>query len=368
MNPLKRHEAPACFGAPGNHDSLPKARDFVRAAALATLLLVAAPLLAQQTPPTLMAGTRLRVKFDTKVGTDISRVGDGIEVRLIQPAEAQAREVLPVGAILTGRVLAVRKGDTHRKVVPVLRLAFEQVRLPDGRMFPAKASVADLGESESVDSEGAVSTVPSSKGKDAAGVATSAGIGAGIGGIAGGGSGAAKGAAIGGGVAVLGDLITRNAAYWDFTLNRNRKAWLRLDTDLTLPPLPSPVNEKPELQSPSVPAQVAQGATKALANPTPAKPASNSAVYLEPAPKARFHTVDSEALLRNLNKAGIPLTTNQSQADYVLRVSNDRHGFHARLTDRDGNIAWVDSAHTQGGITRGVIRYFREHAAARRTE
>ena len=67
-----------------------------------------------------------------------------------------------------------------------------------------------------------------------AAAAGTAGVGAGVGAIAGGGRGAAEGAAIGAGIGILGDLLTRNDAYWDFTLNRGRKAWLRLDADLAV--------------------------------------------------------------------------------------------------------------------------------------
>jgi hypothetical protein len=174
------------------------------------------------------------VQFDTKVGTDISRVGDGVEIHLLKPVEAEGREVLPVSTILFGRVVSVRKGDTHKKVVPVLRLAFELVRLPDGRTFPVKASLANLGVSESIDSEGAATPTPNTKSGNVAAAAGTAGVGAGIGAIAGGGSGAAKGAGVGAGIGILGDLLTRNSDYWDFTLNKGRKAWLRLDEDLVL--------------------------------------------------------------------------------------------------------------------------------------
>jgi hypothetical protein len=51
-----------------------------------------------------------------------------------------------------------------------------------------------------------------------AAAAGTAGVGAGVGAIAGGGRGAAEGAAIGAGIGILGDLLTRNDAYWDFTL------------------------------------------------------------------------------------------------------------------------------------------------------
>lgn len=178
------------------------------------------------------AGTRLRVKFDAAVGTAISRIGDGVEVHLLKPVQAEGRELLPVGTVLTGRVLAAAKGDKHSKTYPMIRLGFTRVTLPDGRAFPVEASLADLGLNVYVDSEGAATTSRSSNEAKVGTAAATAGIGAGIGGIAGGGKGAGEGAAIGAGLAGLGALAEHFAQWYDFELKRGRKAWLRLDADL----------------------------------------------------------------------------------------------------------------------------------------
>jgi hypothetical protein len=45
------------------------------------------PLVAQEMSPTVMAGTRLRVQFDSEVGTATSRADDGVEVRLLEPVQ-----------------------------------------------------------------------------------------------------------------------------------------------------------------------------------------------------------------------------------------------------------------------------------------
>jgi len=199
------------------------------------LLLPGLLLRAEGAPTTLAAGTRLRVEFNMAVGTAISRVNDGVEVHLLKPVLAAGREVLPVGTILSGRVLSVRKGDKHTHTIPMLRLGFDTVTLPDGREFTGAASLADLGMMLKVDSEGAAMTEKRTTGERVGGVAASGGIGAGVGGIAGGGKGAATGAAIGTGIGVLGDLATRGIEYEDFTLKKGRKAWLRLDADLEVP-------------------------------------------------------------------------------------------------------------------------------------
>lgn len=177
---------------------------------------------------------RLRVRFNSTVGTAISRQGDGVEVGLINPVEAEGREALPIGTVLTGRVLAVRKGDKHRKSYAMIRLGFTRVTLPDGRSFPLKASLADLGVSEYVDSEGAATTTPPSKGSDIAVPVTTGAAGAGIGAIGGGAKGAGIGAGVGATVGVLSDLAAHSLQWEDFTLKKGRKAWLRLDSDAVL--------------------------------------------------------------------------------------------------------------------------------------
>lgn len=356
MNQVRQHEAAHHCRVILNHDSSATPGNLPVRAALVTLLVMAVPLLAQQTPPSVMAGTRLRVKFDSTVGTAISRQGDGVAVQLIKPVEADGREALPIGTLLTGRVLFVRKGDTHKKVVPVLRLAFEQARLPDGRTFPAKASLAGLGILVHVDSEGAATPTPNTKTGDVGAAATTAGAGAGIGAIAGGGSGAAEGAAIGAGVGVLGDLLTRNSDYWDFTLNKGRKAWLRLDADLA--------TTVPATSEPSLPQNPAPGTPLATPGPatltTPA-PANKEAVYVEPVPNARLYRVNEDALRRDISKEGITIVEESSGAGLLLSVWDDSHGFHGNLTDRKRVMVWAGSAATQGGLVRGLVRYMHGH-------
>jgi hypothetical protein len=212
----------------------------------AIVLIALAGSAAQARESAVLAGTRLRVQFDSAVGTAISRVNDGVEVHLLKPVEAEGREVLPVGAILTGRVLAVRKGDKHRKVYPMIRLGFTQLRLPDGRTFPVEAALADLGAAQYVDVEGVASTVPPTKGGDIAVPVTTGAAGAGIGGIAGGAKGAGIGAGVGAGIGILADLAAHSLQWDDFTLKRGRKAWLRLNADLEIEKPPAGAAGKSE--------------------------------------------------------------------------------------------------------------------------
>lgn len=210
-------------------------RGYYRSQVFFALLLLACPLFGQNSPVTVASGTRLRVEFNSVSGTDSSRVNDGVEVHLLKPVIAANREGLPAGTILSGRVLAVRKGNKHTHTYPMLRLGFDNATLPDGRSFPISASLADLGVSLKVDSEGAAMPEEATKGEDIGTVAAAGGAGAGIGAAAGGGKGAATGAAIGAGAGGLLDLASHAAQWYDFTLKKGRKAWLRLDADLEVP-------------------------------------------------------------------------------------------------------------------------------------
>lgn len=252
------------------------------------LALLTSPLLrGQEAPPAVMAGTKLRVQFDSEVGTAISRVNDGMEVHLLKPVGAQGRDALPVGTVLSGRVIGVRKGDKHTKTYAMIRLAFNRVTLPDGRSFPVQASLADLGVSEYVDSEGAASTVPPSKGRDIGTAAASAGVGAGVGAIAGGAKGAGVGAGVGAGIDALGTLAEHLAQWDDFTLKKGRKAWLRLDTDLILAPPQSDAGQKQDTKGAGASAELPEGpASPPTDEKSATLPPSHPPILTQSAPSA----------------------------------------------------------------------------------
>jgi hypothetical protein len=165
----------------------------------------------------------------------------------------------------------------------MIRLGFNRVTLPDGRSFPVRASLADLGVSEYVDSEGAASTVPPSKGKDIGSAAASAGIGAGVGAIAGG----AKGAGVGAGIDALGTLAEHLAQWDDFTLKKGRKAWLRLDTDLILAPPQSDAGQKQDTKGAGASAELPEGpASPPTDEKSATLPPSHPPILTQSAPSA----------------------------------------------------------------------------------
>src|SRR5262249_13327982 len=177
--------------------------------------------------PTVSAGTRLKAKMESTVDTKTSRVGDGVDAVLIEPVTHYDVVILPIGTRLHGRVVTVRAADKKQKIHALLRLSFDEVILPDGRLFKSLASIQSLGASEEVDSEGAATAPGVSKGETVGVTATGAAAGAGIGALAGGGKGAGVGAGIGAGVGLLSALAAGSAEWDNFQLKAGRKLWLR---------------------------------------------------------------------------------------------------------------------------------------------
>jgi hypothetical protein len=144
---------------------------------------------------TLQAGSYMTVRVDRYLSSDKNRVGDSFTATLMQPIVVNGFVVARRGQILGGRVAVAQKAG---RVKGVSRLAIEltDMTLVDGTQMPIRTQL----ESE---------RGPTGKAKDAAIVATSAGIGAAIGAGAGGGAGAAIGAGGGALASTLGVLLTR---------------------------------------------------------------------------------------------------------------------------------------------------------------
>lgn len=150
--------------------------------------------------------TIMRVELLTGVSTEASQVGDPFQARVLEPKEYD-------GAVLVGHIAQLKRpGKT--KGTAQLQLAFDQIKLADGRAGKISGQVIEVipnGSSEGVgkvDTEGGVQGSDSTR-SDVKKVGAATGIGAIIGLIAGGGSGAAVGATIGAGVGTAGVLSQR---------------------------------------------------------------------------------------------------------------------------------------------------------------
>lgn len=158
--------------------------------------------------------TIMRVELLSNLATDASQKGDRFEAKVLEPTEYE-------GATLLGQVTRVQRPGKVKGTAE-LQLAFEQIRLPDGRSAQLSAQVIEVlptGASQGVgkvDQEGGVKGKDSTK-RDVAKVGAATGIGAVIGAIFGGGSGAAVGATIGAGVGTAGVMRERGKDIYLYT-------------------------------------------------------------------------------------------------------------------------------------------------------
>jgi hypothetical protein len=149
--------------------------------------------------------TVMRIELLNNITTADSHKGDRFEARVLEPKEYE-------NAIIDGTVVQVTRPGKVRGVAQ-LQLAFDEIRMPDGRSTRMSAQVIEVirGGGEGVgkvDQEGGVQGQSSTK-RDVEKVGAAAGIGAVIGAIAGGGVGAAVGATIGAGVGTAGVMTER---------------------------------------------------------------------------------------------------------------------------------------------------------------
>lgn len=166
-------------------------------------------------PTALLEGTMLKARLAAPLSTKTTKVGTESCAQLSQAVEHDGKVVLPVGAIVSGRVTAVRGG--HRiGGAAAIHIEPEVVTLPDGTFYNISAQVIDLDQTHNahVNSEGTI--VRSDHGKATMAALTlttssTAAAGAMIAGV----PGAVVGAGVGAGI----------GAIW----------WLKQDHQQTLP-------------------------------------------------------------------------------------------------------------------------------------
>jgi hypothetical protein len=147
-------------------------------------------------PPTLIipAGTFVTVRLMGSLSSDVNQQGDGFSATLEQPIVVDGWVVARRGQIAVGRVVTVRKAGRVTGVSD-LGVALSDLPLVDGRQLPVLSQLVQT-------------STGTSKGRDAAAIATTTGLGAAIGGAVDGGSGAGIGAAAGAAAGIAGVLLT----------------------------------------------------------------------------------------------------------------------------------------------------------------
>src|SRR5215217_5197114 len=132
---------------------------------------------------TIPAGTTLRLKLQSAVASDSSKVEDTVRAELRQRVSIDGQAVLPAGTEVVGTVTDVERSG---RVKGRARIAYRFNSLRAG------------GERYDIRTTPLSHQAAATKGNDAKKIGIGAGAGAAVGALFGGGSGAAKGAAIGG--------------------------------------------------------------------------------------------------------------------------------------------------------------------------
>jgi len=147
-------------------------------------------------PPTLTipAGTFVTVRLMGGLSSDTNVQGDGFSATLDQPIVVDGWVVARRGQIAVGHVVSVQKAG-RVKGVSSLGVALSDLPLVDGHQLPVQSQLIQTSAGPS-------------KGRDAAAIAGTTGLGAAIGGAVDGGTGAGIGAAAGAAAAIAGVLLT----------------------------------------------------------------------------------------------------------------------------------------------------------------
>jgi hypothetical protein len=186
----------------------------------------------------LREGTLLKTKIEENLSTATTIQGSRFTAELTEPVERKGRVILPVGAILEGRVSQVH-GGRRISGAAALHLETEDILLPDGTHYVVHAQLIDTGKSEfKVTDEGTLKRKDRTK-ENLAVVSLATGTGAAAGAVVGGGVGALVGAGIGAGMSTVVWLKEDRQA----TLPKDVELVFSLTTPMILTPLSAtPVN------------------------------------------------------------------------------------------------------------------------------
>jgi len=135
-------------------------------------------------PVSVPAGTVLHCRNAQTLTTQLNSQGDAFTISVAEPVTANGRVAIPAGSNLTGRITwLARPGRV--KGVGEMRLAVEQIALPDGRSFPVGAVLMTAYGADNVKVVGGEGLVkgPRSRSRDAVVIGGGTGAGSLIGAI-----------------------------------------------------------------------------------------------------------------------------------------------------------------------------------------
>lgn len=111
---------------------------------------------AQPTPITVPAGTRLSVNLASDVTTKTAKVGDPVHARLASDVIVNGRTAVAAGTAVHGTVTQVVSGSHKIGGVPTLGLAFDSVDLGNGKSVPIAGQIVQQGKNETAKDTGKI--------------------------------------------------------------------------------------------------------------------------------------------------------------------------------------------------------------------
>jgi len=151
----------------------------------------------------------IRVRMNSNISSKTARIGDTFTTTVTEPVYSNTGVVvIPVGAMMTGKVTAVTPAE--RKGKPgTLDVNFIEIKIPNGSKYVINGDLTELdSKTAKSDNEGTASG-DKMKHRKVIFIGGGAGVGAIIGGAAGGGVGAAIGAGAGAGAGILADIFIK---------------------------------------------------------------------------------------------------------------------------------------------------------------
>lgn len=167
----------------------------------------------------LPAGTKIRLRMDNEINSKVSSVNDTFTSVISESVKVRDTVVLPIGAIINGRIMQVKRASTGKKNGS-LTLSFEMLRFKNGDRREIDGILVNQ------------LAVKSASTKDILTIAGAAGIGAIIGGISRLENGTLLGAAVGSG-AGAGAIFLRKGK--DVRIKANEEFEIELTKTVILP-------------------------------------------------------------------------------------------------------------------------------------
>jgi hypothetical protein len=134
---------------------------------------------------TIPASTVLHCRISQTLTTKLNYQNDPFTANVSEPVMIGGREVIPVGAIIEGRIMHLERPG-RVKGVGQMRLSLERLTLPDGRSFRLSATLMSAYGAENAKVVGSEGTVkgPSSRGAEMLEIAGGSIIGLAVGAVA----------------------------------------------------------------------------------------------------------------------------------------------------------------------------------------